>query len=79
MLEGLQRHGVGGALTGPVARGDAGAVLGHADHLTPGDREIYLALSRALVDLARREQRISERDARTIIERLQGGNGHSTR
>lgn len=43
------------ALTGPVARGDWSTVRSHLAVLDPGEREVYLALTRAAARLAGRE------------------------
>src|SRR5699024_8514508 len=47
-------HGAVGAATGPVVRGDASTVQKHLDVLreAPDTRELYIALSRALIDIA---------------------------
>ena len=65
--------GIGGALTGPLLRGDAGTVRGHLDameRLAPGARELYVAAARREIDLARRRGELDEVRAdvlRTIL------------
>jgi predicted short-subunit dehydrogenase-like oxidoreductase (DUF2520 family) len=54
-LANAESLGIGGALTGPLARGDRGTVAGHLDaiaRLAPGARELYLAVARREVALA---------------------------
>jgi predicted short-subunit dehydrogenase-like oxidoreductase (DUF2520 family) len=54
-LENLARSGAGGALTGPVARGDAETVRRHLETLGAGRPEaahLYRALGRACLELA---------------------------
>ncbi|HEY8061373.1 MAG TPA: Rossmann-like and DUF2520 domain-containing protein [Gemmatimonadales bacterium] len=46
--------GPGAALTGPVARGDAGTVARHLAALPEPEREVYLALARETLQLAKR-------------------------
>lgn len=48
------RMGAAGALTGPVARGDATTVARHLDALPAGERPTYLALAREAARLAGR-------------------------
>lgn len=49
-----EAHGAVAAATGPVVRGDATTVQKHLDVLqdAPDTRELYIALSRALIDIA---------------------------
>ena len=51
-LEHAVREGASAALTGPVARGDAGTVARHLDALAPGEAEAYLALAREAARLS---------------------------
>lgn len=53
-LDNLARRGPLGALTGPVARGDAETVARHLAALTGGERELYRQLGKVALDLARR-------------------------
>jgi predicted short-subunit dehydrogenase-like oxidoreductase (DUF2520 family) len=56
-VEGLEREGLPGALTGPVARGDRGTVAAHLDALEAMDPDLgrlYRALSRRALALAER-------------------------
>lgn len=52
-VENVLALGPARALTGPVARGDAGTVARHLAALRGRPREIYLSLGRATLDLAR--------------------------
>jgi len=61
------------ALTGPVARGDAGTVAEHLEVLereTDDVREVYRVLAEATVARALRGRRLSEAGARSIREAL---------
>ena len=51
-VQGVERAGPVGALTGPVARGDAGTVRAHLAQLSPPDRAVYSVLSLAALELA---------------------------
>jgi predicted short-subunit dehydrogenase-like oxidoreductase (DUF2520 family) len=46
--------GVERALTGPIRRGDVATVRAHLAALRPDDRELYVALGRAALELSRR-------------------------
>ncbi len=63
-LENVEHLGVPAALTGPVARGDADTVRLHLARLSGEDRELYCALGRELLPLARAagldEHRVAE-------------------
>lgn len=48
--------GAAGALTGPVARGDAGTVLRHLDALPEDERDAYRVLAREALRLTGRDQ-----------------------
>jgi predicted short-subunit dehydrogenase-like oxidoreductase (DUF2520 family) len=53
-LANARANGVAGALTGPIARGDAGTVEAHLDtlaRLAPGVVEMYVAAARREVDI----------------------------
>jgi predicted short-subunit dehydrogenase-like oxidoreductase (DUF2520 family) len=52
-LENLDKLGVGAALTGPIARGDADTVRLHLARLSDSDRELYCGLGRELLRVAR--------------------------
>lgn len=52
-LDNLEKLGVSAALTGPVARGDADTIRMHLASLSEPERELYSALGRELVGLAR--------------------------
>lgn len=59
------------ALTGPLERGDLATVQGHLKVLAPGERDVYVPLSRVLLTVA--EARHPETDYSAIREFL--GNG----
>lgn len=62
-LEGIEALGPAKALTGPVARGDAGTVARHLDALKndPAVRDLYVAATRIAIDLARAQGTNPER------------------
>ncbi|MGJ7440816.1 Rossmann-like and DUF2520 domain-containing protein [Aquipuribacter sp. MA13-6] len=75
-----------GALTGPVARGDAGTVVEHLRALRAGDEqrapdeavaETYRALARATLDRARHQRRLDPADA-ARVEAALGEPGEGT-
>lgn len=51
-LDNLEHLGVGAALTGPIARGDADTVRLHLARLSPAERALYCALGRETLGLA---------------------------
>ena len=53
-LANIAERGTAGALTGPVRRGDSGTVAAHLAVLRGEDRDVYLALAREALALARR-------------------------
>ncbi|MGH9259203.1 MAG: Rossmann-like and DUF2520 domain-containing protein, partial [Acidimicrobiales bacterium] len=53
-LENLRAAGPAGALTGPVARGDAETLTRHIASLTVDDAKLYRSLGRAALELARK-------------------------
>jgi predicted short-subunit dehydrogenase-like oxidoreductase (DUF2520 family) len=64
------------ALTGPVARGDAGTVSAHLDALRASAPEVvpaYLALARLTADRALRDGRLDPRRAEALLGVLAGG------
>ena len=68
-LDNLASQGPLGALTGPVARGDAETVARHLAVLSGDQRELYRQLGRLALDLARRrglEQGAAARVARAL-------------
>jgi predicted short-subunit dehydrogenase-like oxidoreductase (DUF2520 family) len=65
-----------GALTGPVARGDAGTVAAHLEVLRAGAPEVvpaYVALARLTADRALRDGRLDPRAAEALLDALAGG------
>lgn len=53
-VDGVARSGPVQALTGPIARGDAGTVAAHLARLSPPDRSLYSELSTAALQIAER-------------------------
>ncbi|HSH44946.1 MAG TPA: Rossmann-like and DUF2520 domain-containing protein [Longimicrobiales bacterium] len=51
-MENVEQLGLGAALTGPVARGDADTVRLHLARLSPAERRLYSALGRETLRLA---------------------------
>lgn len=65
-----------GALTGPVARGDAGTVTAHLEALRANAPEVvpaYVALARLTADRALRDGRLDPRAAEALLDALAGG------
>lgn len=62
-LENVAEHGAGGALTGPIARGDVGTVRLHLAALSGPARETYVALALVTLALAERNGVSIERAA----------------
>ncbi|MDP9101683.1 MAG: DUF2520 domain-containing protein [Actinomycetota bacterium] len=63
------------ALTGPVARGDAGTVRSHLDvisHIAPGLLPSYLAMARLTADRALADRRLDVERAGALLEVLAG-------
>ncbi|MGQ0562039.1 MAG: Rossmann-like and DUF2520 domain-containing protein [Gemmatimonadota bacterium] len=52
-LENLEQLGVGAALTGPIARGDADTIRLHLARLSESERALYCGLGRELLRVAR--------------------------
>ncbi len=65
-LDGALRSG-DGALTGPVARGDAGTVRRHLEVLPPEARAAYLAMARLTADRALASGRLDVLDAGELL------------
>ncbi len=71
----LERQGLPGALTGPVARGDVETVEGNLSALEQQPAELvaaHRAMTRRTLRLAREKGRISEDDAAGILALLEG-------
>lgn len=67
------------ALTGPVARGDAGTVAAHLaqlDHQTPDIRPTYVALARATAERALANGRLTAIDAEPLLDILAAPKEH---
>jgi predicted short-subunit dehydrogenase-like oxidoreductase (DUF2520 family) len=68
-----------GALTGPVARGDAGTVAAHLAQLnqqTPDIRPTYVALARATAERALASGRLTAADAEPLLDILASPKEH---
>lgn len=52
-LENIEQLGISAALTGPIARGDLDTIRLHLSRLSPDERELYCALGRETLRLAR--------------------------
>ena len=81
-LKNIEKQGCADALTGPIARGDAGtiekhlkALKGKLSHHLP----FYSELGKITVDLARKKGTLSADQAQTIIELLKGANHEHTK
>ncbi len=72
-IDNVMSLGTEAALTGPVARGDAGTVASHLQALeafSPEIRKAYAALGRLTVDLALRKGTLSEDSAQELLRIL---------
>ncbi|MEA2640591.1 MAG: hypothetical protein QOF51_1985 [Chloroflexota bacterium] len=78
-IRNLQTIGLPNALTGPVSRGDVGTVRAHIGALQadPARLDIYRALSRVLVGLAKEQGTITEPQA-TALRDVLGESGAAT-
>ncbi|MFQ5844244.1 MAG: Rossmann-like and DUF2520 domain-containing protein, partial [Planctomycetota bacterium] len=65
-LRNVLEVGIPRGLTGPVARGDVEVVARHLDALDPDARELYRALLRATIPLARAKGGLSAEAARAL-------------
>jgi predicted short-subunit dehydrogenase-like oxidoreductase (DUF2520 family) len=52
-VDNLKQLGIHGALTGPIARGDVDTVRLHLTRLSPDERQLYSALGREVLHIAR--------------------------
>jgi predicted short-subunit dehydrogenase-like oxidoreductase (DUF2520 family) len=75
MLDSLRSQPPEAAMTGPVVRGDLDAVRAHGDSLMPDERELYFAMTRALVALAQRGGHMDEMTGKEWVNVLGAGNG----
>jgi predicted short-subunit dehydrogenase-like oxidoreductase (DUF2520 family) len=69
-LANIERLGIPGALTGPIARGDAATVAGHVAALqqrAPDLLELYRVLARRTIPLARAQGALPERAAEELL------------
>lgn len=74
-LENLRREGVPKALTGPIARGDAGTVAGHLGALrewAPDLEEVYRVLGRRTVPIGLAKGTLAERVGMELLGLLGG-------
>ncbi|MEO7295659.1 MAG: Rossmann-like and DUF2520 domain-containing protein [Candidatus Limnocylindria bacterium] len=69
-LVNIGERGAAASLSGPVARGDVGTVEAHLDVLAGADRELYQALGRAALEIAR-SKGMEEDVARRMRETLE--------
>jgi predicted short-subunit dehydrogenase-like oxidoreductase (DUF2520 family) len=68
-LDNLVRDGPPAALTGPVARGDVATIARHLESLTLDDANLYRALGRAALELARKRG-LDDATAAAVAEAL---------
>jgi predicted short-subunit dehydrogenase-like oxidoreductase (DUF2520 family) len=74
-LKNVENAGVIQALTGPIARGDAGTIKKHIDAIgktQPQYSSIYSALGLVTIDIARKKGTLSSKQAKTINDLLKG-------
>lgn len=64
----ILNNGVVGALTGPIERGDADTIKKHLAAISGNDRETYIAVSRQVLEVAKRKNK--DRDYSKIEEIL---------
>ena len=79
-LDNLERIGLPNALTGPIARGDAGTIERHLDALgrvAPELLPVYKELARRTIPIARAKGSLDEAGARRLAGRLEQ-NGEET-
>ncbi len=72
-LANIERVGIPGCLTGPIARGDTGTIRKHLEalrHRAPGLFAVYCELGRQTVPVAVAKGRIGERQARELLALL---------
>jgi len=69
-LANIERLGIPGALTGPIARGDAATVAGHVAALqqrAPDLLELYRVLARQTIPLAQEQGALTDRAAEELL------------
>lgn len=74
-LTNIEHQGCAGALTGPIARGDAGTIQKHLDSIhrcLPGHDDFYKELGRVTVRLAKQKGTLSSMQAKKILSLLKG-------
>jgi len=54
-VKNIVKQGPTNALTGPIERSDIGTVSGHLAHLTGSQKELYILLSRKLMEIAKKK------------------------
>jgi predicted short-subunit dehydrogenase-like oxidoreductase (DUF2520 family) len=77
-VENLERIGLPGALTGPIARGDAGTIQRHLtalDAVAPEVLPVYKELARRTIPVALAKGRIDEHAAEALSEALDRDDG----
>ena len=70
-LANVERLGIPGALTGPIARGDAATVAGHVAALrqrAPELLELYRVLARQTIPLAKERGGLTDRAAEELLQ-----------
>jgi predicted short-subunit dehydrogenase-like oxidoreductase (DUF2520 family) len=70
-LTNIERLGIPGALTGPIARGDVQTVAGHVTALrqrVPELLELYRVLARQTIPLAQEQGGLSDRAAEELLK-----------
>jgi len=81
-LKNIEKQGCAGALTGPIARGDAGTIEKHIkafESKLSSHLPFYSELGKVTVDLARQKGTLSAGQAEIIIELLKGANHEHTK
>jgi len=69
-LANIERLGIPGALTGPIARGDAVTVAGHVAALqrrAPELLDLYRVLARQTIPLAQEQGHLTDRAAEELL------------
>jgi predicted short-subunit dehydrogenase-like oxidoreductase (DUF2520 family) len=72
----VREHGTTNALTGPIVRGDVETVRAHVEALRPlpgGELELYCALGRHTLQIARRRESLDAETIAALGEVLRGG------
>jgi predicted short-subunit dehydrogenase-like oxidoreductase (DUF2520 family) len=81
-LKNIEKHGCKSALTGPIARGDAGTIQKHIEAMAchfPDYSSLYADMGRITVKLARQKGTLSSGQAKKIMELLKGAKNEHTK